>query len=197
MMDASEATNLMKEVIAILEEANVPSDLRVTAFEHVWMAISPATPAAGQVVGQAAPARSGVPAPTNGKSTDLIAGLSQRLKVEAAVVAEVYHIDDQGIATVAVASPTLPAGKKRAQEELALLVAAASHVSGETTVPVEAVREACRRYNKFDQANFASNMKGGEKWWMLQGSGKKATLKLRQTGWEEAAVLTRKYGGAS
>ncbi len=197
MMSVSKATNLMKEVIAILEKAKVPSDLRVTAFEHVWRAISPVTPAAGQVPGQAAAASSGLPVTTNGTSTDVIAGLSQRLKVEPSVVAEVYDVDDQGIASVAVASPELPTGKKPAQEELALLIAAARHISGETTVLVEAVRDACRRYNKFDGANFASNMKDGEKWWMLQGSGKKATFKLRQTGWEEAAKLTRKHGGAS
>jgi hypothetical protein len=53
--------------------------------------------------------------------------------------------------------------------------------------------EACKRYGKFDQANFAAHMNGLDNLIITNGKGVSAKRKLTQPGIEEATELAKQY----
>ena len=184
-MDMHSATELLKQVVAILDEARVPAELRPTAFEHVWRELSQtAQPGEGPASGSSA-----IPPPADDGGDDY-GRVAARLKLNPAVVGDVYEPGADGALQVVVPSAALNKTKTVAQRELALLLCAARQATiEEQATEGSVIRQLCEQYGKLDAPNFAQNMKEGEHWWIIGGTTQKKTYKLRTQGWEAAAQL--------
>lgn len=181
-MDTEGVKKLLRDVVKLLEEGNVPQDVRPVAFEQLWRSLSGAEP-------RAEPTAVGAPA------GEPIQKLARRLKTDAAPLVDLYEAEEDGVLRVVVPSNLLPEPKAVAQRELALLVCAGRQATVEDATPAAAIKEACQQYGKLDSPNFAANMKAGEKWWIESGPAQKRTYKLRTTGWEAATALVVRLAG--
>lgn len=178
-----ELANQVKKVVGILENADVPADLRRAAFESVWSSLS------GQVT-PAAIGRGRVPPQM--QELEGLDGLASKLGVEVALVNEVFEQNDDGTFNVQVPTSKLASTKAAATKELALLVCAARQYGPEEWTNADHIRTVCQHYGKFDSANNASIMAEGDAYWMISGSGRSRKYRLRKKGWEEAGILIRK-----
>jgi len=124
--------------------------------------------------------------------------LAARVKVDEAKLLDLFDFADDGV-TLHVASSRIGASKSKATQDVALLIAAARQGSGIDAgwTSAEFVREALQHYNRYDQGNFASNLKGVDHAFNSKGKGQSLELRLTQPGWETAIELVRRVAGVS
>lgn len=182
-MSDEQVVQQVKRVVEILEKADVPTDLRVAAFESVWKSmVAEAPPSAGSTAAVTAAAQ-----PREGVQT-----LVSKLGVEAELVGEIFEQQEDGTFAVQVPTSKLTNTRSAATRELTLLVCAGRQYAMEEWTGGDVIREVCQHYGKFDSANNASIMAEGDKYWMMSGTGRSRKYKLRKTGWEEAGDLVRR-----
>jgi hypothetical protein len=180
-----ELAEALKRAAQIVEEAQLPSDLRAAAFSKaVDSLVGPASPApSAQSSGSAQPG-------THSGVSGLLA-VSQKLGVTAEVADEVYDLRD-GRLDVILGFSRIAAGAAAGARQLAVLVAAgrqAIGIDGDGWTPVSEIRDICKEFNKFDSANFASTIVGMDQWFSVSGSGPARKIRLTRAGWEHAAQL--------
>ena len=189
-MNEKELAESLRKAVGILEEADVPADLREEAFRAVWSSLS-AEPSVAH----------GEPFTDYGNTiiskpiANIWAVLAHKLGVDVDALADVYDLLDDGSLAVRVPTSSLPKAKSAATREIALLVCAGRQVAVEEWTPAEAIRVACQDYGKFDSANHAANMAEGDRYWQISGSGKDRRYKLRKSGWEQAGQVVRRLVG--
>jgi hypothetical protein len=186
-----EIKEMMMEVVKALEEAGVPDDLRVTAFERAFDALigtpgesSATTPAALPAAGDGTP-------PTDGPS---LASIAARLGLDPELVGEIYYVDGESLG-LAVAASKFHAKKAAATQQIALLLAAGRQAGGwDEWTPASRVRDVAREYGRFDQANFATTMRRMGDVFSFRGRGRDLEVRLTRPGYEQAATLARDLG---
>jgi hypothetical protein len=193
-MTADEVKQLMKDAVKAIEEANVPDDLRVTAFEKSFDALLGATEAKGvpaELEEPAPPARR--TAPTAGPS---LASIASRLGVDGELVDEIFYEDGDFLA-LALAPSRFDPRKAAATQQIALLLAAGRQAGGwEEWTAVGVIREVCRDYGRFDVANFATTIKRMGDVFNFRGRARQLEVRVTRPGYEQAADLVRALGGA-
>jgi hypothetical protein len=121
--------------------------------------------------------------------------VATRLRVDKAVVADVFDDSDGGI-DVIVAPRKLDPAKARATKQLALLVVAARQAAElEEWTDVDEIRRLAEDYKKYDSANFASAIKEMQDDFRFKRVGRKISVKLGRPGWERAAEMIRRLAG--
>jgi hypothetical protein len=184
-MDREEAKQLLSDVLKIIEDMEVPQDLRQPAFEQLWARL-------GRPV--AAPTETGQEQPI---ASEPLKALAKRLDIDPVQLADLYATAEDGSLDVQVPSSKLPDQKAAATKELALLVCAGRQAIGEHATAAATIRNACNQYGKLDGANFAATMKDADHLWMIAGQGREKTYKLRNPGWEEAKKVVERLAGIS
>jgi len=184
---------LMMEAVKAVQDANVPEDLRVTAFEKSFDALIGSEGKAG---GGEERAGSGgqreLETGMNGPSLD---GVTARLSLDPELVSEIYYVDGDSLG-LALASSKLDPRKAVGTQQIALLIAAGRQAGGwEEWTSIERIREVCRDYGRFDVANFASTIKRMGDIFSFRGRARQLELRLTRPGFEEAAELARELGG--
>lgn len=190
MPERGEIVESLKEALASVEEASIPSDLREAAFKAVLgaMGLQPAG------VGQA-PSGSGsdaTPDVGGGSGSGRLSGISKKLGIEEAGVSEVFDVDDEGV-HLTVRRAVLDSKQKVAQQEIAYLVVAARQAGGdEEWTPISFVADAAHDRGVHD-TNFARNVGAldGEGI-RFKGQRSKRELKMNQVGFEKAAAVVRR-----
>jgi hypothetical protein len=180
--------SFLREAIEAVDEAQVPEDLRVPAFERAFSLIVGATGLTAAVEQPPAPTAEGTPGAGVG---DPLHALAARLGLDLATIADVYYVDGDELG-LSMAPSRFDSRKAGGTKQISLLVAAGRQGGGwEEWTPVRAIRETVRDYGRFDQANFATTIKNMGHAFNLRGRGQQAEVRVTRPGFEKAAQLIR------
>jgi hypothetical protein len=186
---------ILAEAAKAVDDAKIPDSLRQSAFEKAVDLLA-ASKGAGEV-GERTPSGGGA-APTPVTIIDdgtLLSKVATKLKVSPETVGEVLHEKD-GRFDVIVPPAKLAAGKAPGMKQLALVVAAARQGAElDDFTDMEHIRHFAVEFNKYDSANFATDLKDLEDELRFRKEGRKIFVKLTRVGWERAAALIRQLGG--
>jgi len=182
-VDREQAKQLLADVLAVIEEMQVPEDLRSAAFQQLWAGLSPPTVASRQPEAEQA----GAPGP--------LLTLAKRLDIEPSPLTDLYAVTEDGMLAVQVPTTSLPDQKAAATKELALLVCAGRQAAGEEATAAATIREVCNQYGKLDAANFAATLREADRLLIISGATRQRTYRLRNPGWEEVKQLVRRLAG--
>jgi hypothetical protein len=182
-----EVKRLMREAVQAVEEAEVPEDLRATAFEKSFDALIGAGGADERETRRDTHAPTVVP-PSDGPSLE---GIAARLGLELALVEEMYYADGDSL-SLTVASSKFDPRKAGATQQIALLLAAGRQAGGwDEWTQVGHIRDACRDYGRFDVANFATTVKRMGDVFSFRGRARQLEVRVTRPGFEQAAALAR------
>ena len=187
---------ILAEAAKAVDEAKIPEALRQSAFEKAvdllaasHGAAPPSPPAPSGSGG------SGRPPVTIVDDGTLLSKVAAKLKVNPETVGEVLHEKD-GRFDVIVPPAKLAAGKAPGMKQLAMVVAAARQGAElDDFTDMEHIRHFAVEFNKYDSANFATDLKDLEDELRFRKEGRKIFVKLTRVGWERAAALIRQLGG--
>jgi hypothetical protein len=190
----------VSEILALAEaevnKAKITAALRPIAFEK---AVDLIVASAGMPAGKAAPPYLGAAAARVGGGTPnatLLGLVATRLKIDLDTVKEVYHEQD-GKFDIIVSPGVLERAKSTGMKQIALLVAAVRQAAElEEFTDADHVRHFADAFNKYDEGNFATDLKGMTEEFRIRRDGRKILLKLSRPGWDSAAALVRRLGGA-
>lgn len=188
---------ILAEAAKAVEDANIPKELRQSAFEKAveLIAASKGVPAAIQssAFGAAGATRGAVAVVDDGT---LLSKVAAKLKIDLDTLKEVFHEQD-GKFDIIVPPAKLETRKAPGMKQLALLVAAARQGAElDDFTDMEHIRHFAVEFNKYDSANFATDLKDLEDELRFRRDGRKIFVKLTRVGWERSAELIRRFGGA-
>jgi hypothetical protein len=193
-VDEKAVADLLKKAEAVVDAAELADDLRPPGFGAAvqllsgrGIAAAPAPPA--PAVAASVPAAGGSPAPATGALDRIAAGMG----IDPKKIRNLYEEAD-GTPVLIVKSTKLPGSKAAGAHDIAILVMAARQLGGIDDYTEAAVlRDAAKRYGKFDQGNFGKHMTALDNLILTRGKGPSAKRKLTQPGLEAAAELAKKY----
>jgi hypothetical protein len=196
--DKDDVSVILVEAISAVNAANVPPELKEAAFSKaVDVIMARRTAARREQMGLEEPGPPG-PLPRAGTqvaSDDALSRIANRLRLDRAVVAEVFDEQD-GKIDVIVAPKKLDPRKAPATKQLATLVAAARQGADlEEWTDADEIRRFVEDFKRYDSANFASALKEMDDIFRIKQTGRKITLKLGRPGWDRATELVAKLGG--
>ena len=183
----NEVSEILVGALQDVEKAEVPDDLREIAFkEAIRLRESEAEQAAN----------GGEGASGGGDSEGGPVGqIASRFGVENGQAEDIFDVRD-GEVQLVVGSRALSAGKATATKEIALLIVGALQASDdEDWTSVDAIREWCKHYGKYDPANFGKTIASMEDLFRFMNTGQKREVKMRQPAWEEAGDVVRRLLG--
>jgi hypothetical protein len=203
-MDDAQVADLLSRALAAVDSAQIPDDLKEIAFTHalalLGAGVGPAS-GAGAKPGQTG---TGNAIPTPAVSTDggALGGLGLLDKIAAGLGVELDKVkrlfaEKDGAPQLIVKSSKLPKTKAAAAHDLALLMMAGRQLGGlDEYTEAEVLRDLVKRYGKFDQSNFAQQMKALDHYILTDGKGASAKRKLTHPGIEAATEMVEKYSAA-
>jgi hypothetical protein len=184
-MDIGQA---LREAAEIVEGAELRAEYRVAAFEKTLVALLEL----GSVRGGTAPASmSSELEPANVGAQGPLAAIAHKLGVDGEVISEVYELRD-GAIDVILAHSRIAEGMSAGARQIAMLVAAGRQAAGlEADGWTEAgeIREICKEFGKYDQANFSSTLGNMHDYFSMSGRGATRKVRLTRAGWEFAKRL--------
>lgn len=186
MADRAQLVESLKEALAAVDEASIPSDLREVAFKAALDSVGLRPLREGQR-GTSIPGSDSHASSESGK----LSRIGEKLNLEEARVSEVFDVDDEGV-HLTVRRSVLDDKQKVAQQEIAYLVVAARQADGsEEWTPISFVAAAAHDRGVHD-SNFARNV--GEldgEGLRFKGQRTKRELKMNQVGFEKAAEFVK------
>lgn len=186
MSTEEEVAAAVRAALRIVDEADVPDDLRSVVFEKAYSSLTVVADAAAQQT--FSPSVEGARLADVGADNDEVARIASKLRVERRLVERVLEIDEDG-AHIIVPRSRLAKQKSVAIQQVATLVVAARQAAGrEEWTPQTAVRAETEALGVDDRSNFASHIKN-----VLgirgRGSGRTGELRMNAVGFESAAEL--------
>jgi hypothetical protein len=192
-MNENAVTDLLKKAEAVVDAADLADDLRSPGFEAAVQLLS-----SGRVfAAPTPPVPAGASVPGDGDSLGSAKGLLDRIAtgmgIDPKEIRNLYEEAD-GVPILNVKSSELPGSKAAGAHDVALLVMGARQLAGIDDYTEAAIlRDAAKRYGKFDQANFGKHMTALDNLILTSGKGPSAKRKLTQPGIEAAAELAKAY----
>jgi hypothetical protein len=194
-MNDAELKELVKRAVAIVEGAAVPEDLRAAVFQQVWSTIvdpgsAPLIPAEmGQVVGDAS---------TEVRPTSDVEQFAHKLGITVDEVEDAFRVEEDGSFSVDIATKNLPAQKRKATIDVALLVCAGRQYKSQEFTAGTLIRSVCDDYGRLDGPNFSATMSGRDDLWSIGGGtrGHPASYRLRRPAWPEAGDTVKRLLGS-
>ena len=182
-----ELTEALKQAAKIVEEADLPADLRTAAFEKAVDSLM------GSPVGAAPAQARTLTGPTLGGTASQggLHAIALRLGLSKDVIDEVFEVKDNTL-DVILGYSRIASGTAAGARQLAVLVVAGRQAAGidaDGWTSAGEIRAICKEFNKFDQANFASTIAGMHQWFSVSGTGQSRKVKMTRAGWEHAAQL--------
>ncbi len=198
-MNEGRVIDLLAGAVAAVEGADVPRDLREAAFTGALRLLAGEQQPAEPRPEASAPLSTAIQtspgsddAERDSAALDMVAA---GLELEPSKVVKLFAEKDDAPELILKAR-NLPSAKSDAAQDIALLVMAARQLGGvEEYTEAKVLRAVCRRYGKFDSANFATHMKSLDNLVIADGKGASTKRKLTQPGIEQAAELAEKYLG--
>lgn len=191
-MDEKGVTEVLARAAAVVDAADLPGDLRGPAYTAAialladGVAVDGTAAVGGQIT---VPPAGGSSAPATGLLDRIAAGMG----IDPRKIRNLYDEVD-GMPVLIVKSSKLPRTKAAGAHDIALLVMAARQLGGVDDYTETAVlRDAAKRYGKFDQGNFGKHVAALDNLILTSGTRSTAKRKLTQPGIEAAAELAEKY----
>ncbi|MBJ7353473.1 MAG: hypothetical protein JHC98_01485 [Thermoleophilaceae bacterium] len=186
-MTQKSLTDAIKEATSALEESNVPEDLREVAFSKALDSLLGLSTNANH---SAAPTASTQSSKVESDLDAPMAAIATRLRIPDDVVSRVFDVDDDGVHLIPPRS-AFAGQKKKATQEVALLIAAARQAAGiEDWTEVAEIRKVAEKKGVLDSGNFASQMSDLDGHGLrLRGERSKRELKMNDAGYESAGLL--------
>lgn len=194
-MDEKRLSDLLAKAAAVVDAADLPDDLRAPAYTAaVGFLAGGRVPDGGADAGQPPGPPAGGPAPAGGSSpAGVLNRIAAGMGIDPTEIRKLYEEMD-GVPLLNVKSSALPRTKAAGAHDVALLVMAARQLGGiEEYTEAEVLRDAAKRYAKFDQSNFGKHMTALDNLILTRGSRSTAKRKLTQPGIEAAAELAKAY----
>jgi hypothetical protein len=194
-----DVTAILRQAVAAVEESGVPREWRELAFaKAVDLLARDSGPAEGSGIGSG-PLRvvPATPPETEvGGDQTILGKIATKLRLPLEVVNEVYH-DDDGTPDIIVSPTRFPSQKSRATKEIALLVAAARQAAGlDDFTSVDAIRPVVESFRRYDPPNFSTAISEMQTEFNHRGAGRRKEVRVSRPGWEAAAALAGRLGGA-
>ncbi len=188
-MDEKAIADVLTRAVAVVDAADVPNDLREAAYTAAVQLLASGQPDTAAPRGVQPPSSAGAA----GADGDLIGRIASGLGLDRRPAGNLLAEKD-GAPELIIKASKLPQTKAAAAHDIALLVMASRQLGGvdDYTDP-EVLRDAVKRYGKFDQGNFGKHMKALDNYIITSGKGKAAKRKLTQPGLEAASDLARAY----
>jgi hypothetical protein len=190
---------ILSEAAKAVDEANIPEPLRQAAFEKAVDLLAASSGASAaiplQQSGYASPLQHpGQQQPIVDDGT-LMSKVGAKLKIGRETLGEVLDERD-GKFDVIVPPGMLATGKAPGMKQLALIVAAARQGAElDDFTDVDHIRHFATEFNKYDSANFATDLRDLQDELRFRKDGRKLSVKLTRVGWERATALIRQLGG--
>lgn len=190
------ASRKVEDVLAAVDVADVPDDLRPVAFGKAVDLITGISPtgrdAANPAERSERPKKQDQdPAP----SGDPLEKIAIKFGIETDVVDEAFEVEE-GTPKLTIPRPKLAKSTNAATKEIALLVAAARQAAEiEMWTDAETIREAVEGYGKFSSPNFAASVSALDDDFSFSGKGKSRRVKVRRDGFASAGAHTGKLLG--
>jgi hypothetical protein len=180
---------VLKKAAAAVEAADIPDELKVSAFEKAVDLYAGHTRASANVVEEM---------PTASPSADDPLGrICARLNLSLEVVGDVFFIDDQGEVGVGVASSAIDGRKAGGTKELALLRTGSRQLSGEEEwTSFDRIRALVTDYGRYDDSNFATTIQEMGDSFQIRGGRRSRQVRLKRPGIEALARLVSRLAGA-
>jgi hypothetical protein len=193
-----EISSVIGKAVEMVQEANVPSDLRAVAFAKIVDALV-AGSAGATVPGAASGAiasSSNIRQSSQSSGEDPIPALAVKLGLDEATLREVYEWSE-GELRLILAPARFAGSRASAAQQIALLVAAGRQLSGVDAewTQAEVVRRVVQDYGKFDSSNFAGSMKAMGDDFAVKGTGAQRSFKITRLGIEHAKQLLLQVTG--
>lgn len=191
-MDEKRVTDLLAMAAAVVDGADLPDDLRAPGYtaavgllaEGVGVDGAGASGGVGTV-----PSEDGASAPVTGLVDRIAAGMG----IDPGEIRKVYEEVD-GAPVLIVKSTKVPRSKAAGTHDVALLVMAARQLSGiDEYTEAGVLRDAAKRFGRFDQGNFGKHMTALDNLILTRGTRSTAKRKLTEPGIEAAAELAKRY----
>lgn len=180
----------LKELIVssytLIEEAEVPEDLRPMAFAKVLDLLAQA-PEFSVPSSNGSPRQSPVPVSGGGSRVDRIAAA---LKLDPEIVRDVYDAEDERL-NIIVPRSRFNKANARATKDITLLMVAGRHAAkyDDDWTPARVIRDMCEEYGVLDSSNFAKTIMDMPGVLNVKGKGQDREVKLNRAGIDEAAAL--------
>lgn len=185
-------SDVLAQAVKTVEDAGVPDDLRVVAFEKAIDLIAGTDPLA--IRRQDMAAASGDSAQGPSSSSSVMEAIANRLKLDPSIVREVFDVEE-GVPILIVQSSKLATAKRAATKEIALLMVAARQAAGIDDYTMLAdIRPMAEHFAKYD-SNFSASINQMDDALSFKGKDKNRAVRLRQQGWEQATTLVSQLGG--
>lgn len=192
MMEVSDILASAQEAV---KKAQIDDSLKPVAFEK---AVDLLAASAGLTSGKEhvpSAAASGSAAGTTSADGTLLGKVASKLKLDVATVKEVLHEED-GKFDVIVSPGALEKAKSTGMKQLALLVAVARQGAElEEFTEADHIRYFADTFGKYDEGNFATDLKSMTEEFRIRRDGRKILVKLSRPGWDAAAALVRRLAG--
>jgi hypothetical protein len=187
----SEVAAAIRSALRIVEESDVPDDLRAVAFQRAYESLTVSALDSASRPAHVTNAREiELNAPSGASSA---ASVAAKLRLEAELVERVLDFDEDGVHLI-VPRSYLAKAKSTAIQQVAMVLVAARQAAGlEEWTPQSVIREETEVLGVEDRSNFAAHIKNlvGVR---TRGSGRTGELKMNAVGYETAADFIRQLG---
>ncbi|MDQ6775854.1 MAG: hypothetical protein M3071_06475 [Actinomycetota bacterium] len=190
---------VLKEVLAALDQANVPEDLRevafAKAFDHAAGAASAASPT-GPASAASPPATTGTGGDQAADRAGAFARIADKLAITTEQAAHVFDIDEDGV-HLTVPHSAFDSKKRTAMQQVMRIVAAARQaIDLEEFTATRFLRAACEDRGVLDSGNFSSALAGIDGDGIrVKGAGSSREIKLNAKGYAVAGEIVKQLAG--
>jgi hypothetical protein len=196
-MDEKEVTELLKSAVSAVNASGAKGELREPAFNAAFSLLTDGVrpaPKQGKSAAPLAQASTQAASPPQGSAgSSVLDRIAVAVKIDASRLLYVYT-DKNGEPELSIKSSKLPATKSAGARDIALLLMAARQGAEiEEYTEADTIRSACKRFGKFDKANFGKAMAALDNHVITEGKGVSIRRRLTHPGLEEATELIEKY----
>jgi hypothetical protein len=153
-MDEKRVSDFLAKAAAAVDAADLPDDLRAPGFTAAvgLLAGGQVADDAGADGGQVPPTQAGG---SSARATEVLDRIAAGMGIDPGAIRRIYEEVD-GTPVLNVKSNKLPKSKAAGAHDVALLVMAARQLGGvDEYTEAGVLRDAAKRYAKFDQGNFS------------------------------------------
>lgn len=169
--------SVLIDALSIVDSANIPSDLRGTAFaKAVDLLIGKDTPRIRRPSSE-------LPAHHAGSSTSWMQEVAGAIDRDPEELEQLFFAEDDEMPLVGINPTRLGSSAAERTRNVALLLAGVRQVGGiEHATTSELIRKECDRLGVFDTGNFGKTISGLKDWFNITGSGRSKVLRIKPGG---------------
>lgn len=196
-MNADKVTELLKQAASAVDAAQIPQDLRASAFEGALNLLTDRKllSSTGTVDDGSVSKTRQEDGSEDGLDPDaVLEKIAGRFNIDRDDVEHVFRVVD-GRLDLDVPASRLDSSTAGAARQITLLIAAGRQAAelDKTSTGMEDVRRICDEYGKYDVTNFSKHVKGLKDEMRITDDG----VRVNRHGFEQAAMLVQQLAGGA